>query len=432
MDGFTHGFDLGDDSVVSDTRPQNSQSVSLAPDQARKKINKEITAGRMAGPFKTPAFQPFHICPIGLRAKKTPGQYRLIHDLSYPYDDSTINSTIPDSDKSVNYATVHDAILKIQQLPTGSYAAKTDIENAFKLIPVKPALYPKLGIHFDNFYYYDKTLPQGCASSCRIFEIFSTALQWIIEKQVPNVKTVNYLDDFLFVASSKVECQKHLQAFLNICQCLGVPIAPEKTTSQNTTVTFLGIELDTVKHMARLPLEKIHETTELFQKFLHDTKIRKRELDSLIGKFCFATSVVPGRALLRRLYNKASVTRVPFHFIKISRSMRSDMSTWLQFLSDYNGISFFRRSKLVYSDEINMSSDASLLGFGATYGTQWIQASWPKSWKRFHITVLEFFPIFVLISVFARLLTNSNILFHCDNQAVVDIIKNKRVRIRLL
>ena len=184
--------------------------------------------------------------------------------------------------------------------------------------------------------------------------------------------------------------------------------------------------------MARLPLEKYHETTELLKKFLHETKIRKRKLDSLIGKLCFATSVVPGRAFLLRLYNKASVTRVPFLFIKISRSMRSDMSTWLHFLSDYNGISFFRHSKLVYSDEINMCSDASLLGFGATYGTQWIQASWPKSWKRFHITVLEFFPIFVLISVFARLLTNSNIFFHCDNQAVVDIInkqtsKNKTV-----
>ena len=50
------------------------------------------------------------------------------------------------------YSWAHvDAILKMQQLPTGSYAAKTDIENAFKLTPVKRALYPKLGIHSDNF-----------------------------------------------------------------------------------------------------------------------------------------------------------------------------------------------------------------------------------------------------------------------------------------
>ena len=45
-----------------------------------------------------------------------------------------------------------EAINKIVQLPVGAYGAKTDIAHAFKLIPVKPELYPKLGIHFDYKY----------------------------------------------------------------------------------------------------------------------------------------------------------------------------------------------------------------------------------------------------------------------------------------
>lgn len=108
------------------------------------------------------------------------------------------------------------------------------------------------------------------------------------------------------------------------------------------------------------------------------------------------------------------------------------MTTWLEFLNSYNGVTFFRHARIVPSSEINMISDASKEGFGATYGSQWTQAKWPKNWKKLHITVLEFYPVYVLISMFKTLLSNSNILFHSDNMAVVEIInkqtsKNKYV-----
>ena len=220
-------------------------------------------------------------------------------------------------------------------MPSTRY--KNQYGNAFKLIPVKPPLYPKLGIHFDNFYYYDKTLPQGCASFCRIWNFFNitTMDHWT---KVPNIKTVHYLDDYIFVAPANLNAKNHLQAFRDICQSLHIPIgqslhipiAPDKTTSPDSTITSLGIELDTVKRVACLR-ERIQGTTEFLQNFLNESMIQKRRLDSLIRKLSFSTSVVPGRAFLRRLCNKASVTRVPFHFIKISRSMWSDTSIWLLF-----------------------------------------------------------------------------------------------------
>ena len=432
FNGFTCGFDLGDNSPIFSSCPRNSVSVNFSPQQARKKLHKEIQAGRMAGPFGQPPFDPFHICPIGLRPKKTPGQYRLIHDLSYPYDFSSVNYNIPQSAKQVSYSSVGKAIQLIQKLPHGAYAAKSDIENAFKLIPIKPSLYPKLGIFFEDQYYYDKTLPQGCASSCRIFETFTTAVQWILEQRIPNILCTHYIDDFIFFADTAESCNQHLSAFLKLCSELGVPIAPDKTTVPSTTITFLGIDLDLTTHLASLPDDKLQENIQLLTHTLSTSSIRKKSLDSLLGKLCFSTSVVPGRAFLRRLYSSASGISAPSHFIKITKSMRADMHMWLAFLNSYNGVTFFRHNRIIPSNEINMQSDASHKGFGATYGTQWIQARWPKQWLRRHITVLEFFPIFVLISMFSHLLKNANILFHCDNSAVVEIInkqtsKNKYV-----
>ncbi len=63
-----------------------------------KKLAKEISQGRIAGPFHELSFVNMHISFIGVVPKKDVGQYRLIHNLSYPTDKS-INDHIPDEIK---------------------------------------------------------------------------------------------------------------------------------------------------------------------------------------------------------------------------------------------------------------------------------------------------------------------------------------------
>jgi hypothetical protein len=65
------------------------------------------------------------------------------------------------------------------------------------------------------------------------------------------------------------------------------------------------------------------------------------------------------------------------------------------------------------------------MGFGACYGPRWLQAKYTPQWQELHITILEFYPIFVLVSIFGHLMKNSNILFHCDNSAVTAIINKQ-------
>lgn len=43
--------------------------------------------------------------------------------------------------------------------------AKTDIKDAFRIIPVNPADYHLLGFSWDNEFYFDKCLPMGASSS---------------------------------------------------------------------------------------------------------------------------------------------------------------------------------------------------------------------------------------------------------------------------
>ena len=428
IDGFTFGFSLGHHITIDNIEAVNSKNVIQNEDIVTKKLQKEMDAGRIKGPFDEPPFSPFHISPLNIREKKTSNKFRLLHNLSHPHDGRSINANIPDNLKKVKYANIGDAIHKLLQLPKNSFSAKTDISDAFRLIPIHPSDHPKLGIQFKGKYYFDCNLPQGCGSSCQIFETFSTAIHKIFEWYVPGVQCVHMLDDYFIMAADYNTCKEHLTTLLEICKDIGVPMAPEKTTEPNISTTFLGIELDSNLRQAKLPLDKLNQYSGDIQELMRHSKIKKRLLESLIGKLNFASSVVPARPFLRRLINLLSTVKKPYHYIRLTNETKEDLFTWLSFLTSYNGVTFFRALQIAQSPLIHMVSDASKMGFGACYGKQWIQAEYPEEWQSYHITILELYPIHVLINLFGHLMKNSSILFHCDNSAVTAIINKQSSR----
>ena len=116
------------------------------------KISKELEAGRLAGPFRTRPFYPFWISPLGVVPKKTPEEFRLIHHFSYPRG-SSVNDAISPDHTSVSYATIAHAIRHIKTTGRGCFLAKTDVKNAFRIIPIRPLDYSLLGMRWRNFYY---------------------------------------------------------------------------------------------------------------------------------------------------------------------------------------------------------------------------------------------------------------------------------------
>ena len=71
------------------------------------------------------------------------------------------------------------------------------------------------------------------------------------------VETLHYLDDFLVYSEIGSGEGVPLQKALDQCSRLGVPIATHKMEGPSTTITFLGIELDTVTRTLHLPTEKL-------------------------------------------------------------------------------------------------------------------------------------------------------------------------------
>ena len=131
---------------------------------------------------------------MGVVPQKTPNEFRLIHHLSFP-DGTSVNDGISTESTTVQYATISDAICMIKMAGKGCFLAKTHIQNAFHLIPICPDDYNFQDIEWKGVYYYDCCMPMGCSSSCKTFEAFSTAVQWIAKNRL-SIDLIHLLDDF--------------------------------------------------------------------------------------------------------------------------------------------------------------------------------------------------------------------------------------------
>lgn len=432
--GFSFGFSINScfsTSLNKKIFPPNHKSARENYHVVQSKLNKEIEAGRVKGPFTKPPFPLFVCSPLGLVPKKEPNSYRLIHDLSYPKGDS-VNSGISPEFSAVQYQNIETVIDLVQSYESNCLMSKTDIEHAFRLIPIAKKDHHLLGFHWDKQFYYDVSLPMGASSSCQLFEAFSTALHWILNAKFQIYGVSHLLDDFFFVGKAgSNECYSALQTFLCLADKLGVPIKSEKTQLPTTCITIYGIEIDSTQMVARLPMEKIEKILQLLSKYKCKRSISLRELQSLLGLLNFACGVIiPGRAFLRRLFDLTIGHTSPHYRINLNSDARLDLKLWYSFIENYNGKSCFLFKEWVSSDFLKLFSDAAGTygGFAAVFGSKWFSGKWPPELIDLHITVKELFPIVLAIDIWGPLLANHKILFLTDNSAVAEIINKTSSR----
>ena len=63
---------------------------------------------------------------------------------------------------------------------------------------------------------------------------------------------LHVLDDFCFLSADEKTCYDDLMKFVELCDDIGIPLAPEKTVWPAMIMTFLGILLNTIKMEASL------------------------------------------------------------------------------------------------------------------------------------------------------------------------------------
>lgn len=108
-EGFTFGFKIPYTGQRTFRLSKNLSSIQGNEQILYQRIDQELCANRIGGPFTQPPFTNIQVSPLGLVPKKSPGEFRLIHHLSYPKGNS-ITSNIPQEFCLVQYQSI--AIIK--------------------------------------------------------------------------------------------------------------------------------------------------------------------------------------------------------------------------------------------------------------------------------------------------------------------------------
>ena len=151
--GFTEGFDISYEGPSS--REDEASNIPLqvgSKTDLWAKIMKEVKLKRVAEPFKQIPFNKYIQLPIGL-VPKAGGKTRLIFHLSYDFPKSgneSVNKCTPKQYCTVKYQDIEHAIktcFKWAKVINGKnviYYTKTDVQSAFRLLPLKKECWNKL------------------------------------------------------------------------------------------------------------------------------------------------------------------------------------------------------------------------------------------------------------------------------------------------
>ena len=359
LNGIKYGVKIGYDGPHSPIKAKNLPSAYKYPHVIDAEPTKECAEGRILGPFTSPPFPTLHCSGLGVVPKKN-GKWRMIMHLSAPVGQS-INDHISKEQYSLQYSSVDDAVKLLTALGKGALMAKVDLKSAFRVVPVHKTDWDLLGMSWRDTFYFDTCLPFGLRSAPFLFNQFAEALQWILEHNYGLHWLIHYLDDY-FIAGPphSCSCQDHLNCFLRVCEKLGIPVATDKVEGPLTSLIFLGLELDSVLQLIRLPQDKLQQLQQELQLWKECKKTPKQKLLSLIGKLAFAARAVPAcRLFTRRLITLNS---------KVSRN---DIIWWQQFLPGWNGTAKFITEN-VDANDLDLYTDASgRHGCGAYFKGAW-------------------------------------------------------------
>ena len=275
----------------------------------------------------------------------------------------------------------------------------------------------------------------GASSSCAIFERFSSSLEHIAKTHLNTKHIVHILDYFLFVGPPNSPiCQNNLDNFLALCATLGVPIKREKTEPATPIITFMGLELDSLNMVARLPEDKLDKVRSLLSAMVNKRKVTLRELQSLLGLLNFCCQVVdPGRCFLRRLTDLTKKVVKPHHRITLNKESRRDIAAWKLFADKFNGKNILSHQRWLTSESLHLSTDsAGSLGYGAVFHPHWFSGSWPPHWFHMDITFKELVPIVLALEIWGPVLHQKCIILHTDNAAVVHIINKTTCKVSVI
>ena len=310
---FRQGFTLKYHGPKVNREPNNLKSACQFKEKLWASLMKEVHLGRMIGPFASHPITPPICSPVGMVEKKNSSDMHWATHLSYPKG-SSINAFIHPADAESHYQTFEAAVNLVAKAGQGAFMAKEDFKSAFRYVPMAFSELNLLGVKVEGKYFIDCALPFGTSISCKIFKDVASLIHWIAEdfkresrgdKRV-GLKLVHYLDDFFTVHRLNMVCSNIMSVFKLVCDQIGMPVSPDKSEGPTQIIEFLGLTIDTIQMVVRIPKDKMLDITLISITIIRKRKEMAAELESLTDQLNFIAKAVPAGRSFRKESTRAS------------------------------------------------------------------------------------------------------------------------------
>jgi hypothetical protein len=251
-----------------------------------------IKKGFVVGPFEKPPFNHFRSNPLMAATQTT--KVRPILNVCSPKGNS-LNEAIDELNiQKINMSSPRLFAEELLKAGKGALFSKSDIVDAYKLIPNAIEQYRLFGFRWLKRYFYDKTKVFGSKEAPASFDSLPETIVNIVCTlyKIPKTNVQRQLDDVPMVASRESKLtETFTTAYKDICKNLNIPLAPdcekhEKAFGPSLYRTILGVQFDSETMEWSLSKEKEQSIQQLIDFFLKKQNLQPETGPKTTWKTC--------------------------------------------------------------------------------------------------------------------------------------------------
>ena len=311
----------------------------------------------------------------------------------------------------------------IRLMTPGCYMASIDLMDAYFSVPIHIDHQKYLKFIWRGVLYRFTCMPQGLSCAPRLFTKLMKPVFSVLRSK--GHLSSGYLDDTFLLGDTWDKCSTNVSDTLQLFKELGLsPHLEKSVTNPTQVIEHLGFVLNSIEMTVGITEEKMSKLKTLAMTVLNQSNPTIREVASIVG---FMVACFPGVEYAQLFYRQieieksAALTLAKGNFEErmiLSQSAIQEINWWVE-----NALKC--RKKIHHGKfETTISTDASLLGWGASMPNKTTGGRWSPTEATLHINVLELKAVLLGLQSLCKDKQDCHIKILCDNTTAVSYLRN--------
>lgn len=280
----------------------------------------------------------------------------------------------------------------------GAYTSSIDLKDAYFLVPVHEKYRKYLRFKFQEKLFQFKCLPFGLCTSPYVF---TKIMKPVMHKlRTMGILSIIYIDDILCIHRYYNDCLNNVKVTINLLEQLGFIINYSKSSLlPNQKCKYLGFIINSLDYRLELTEKKKFQIMNITNQFKEGSRYKIRDIAKAIGVLTAPCPAVAYGSIYCKTIERQKFLALLLsdndygEKMYVSKSMSDDLVWWK--VNSQIGSNPIRTLKF----SLEISSDASLTGWGAHCQGTSSHGFWNQEEKKHSINYRELLAVFLHLNV---------------------------------